>query len=868
MTPLLFVFRLTGVLDPAALVAAVRDVVSRRFEPQVPLDVPFMTVAPDALAVAVRRIAAERSRSGVRASVLGSAADEHRLVLVVPHAVGDVGAAEPLARDLATTYTERRQGRVPQWTDDRAEGVAERLAYWHRELAGVPTPLPLPLDHPRPSAASHRGDVVGFSFDAGLLAGLERCARRRDVPVSLVAQTALAVLVHQLGAGDDVPIGAVGRSGGGTWVLRVDLSEGPSFDEVLVRVRAKSLAADGRLEVPFDRLVESLGLTGSSAYHPFFQVMFTWRDGTRHDLHVPGLALAVEQVPAGLAPCDLSVTLTRTGAGVRGEFEYAVDLFERDTVAAMTTRYLRVLRQVTADPRIRVDTIGVLEPAERGWLRDLNATTTPKPSLTITELVERQVTATPDALAVVCGDVSLTYAELDARANRLARALVRAGAGPESVVGLALPRSVELVVAMLGVLKSGAGYLPVDPRYPSDRLGFVLADASPLAVLTDRVTAPSLPLGGVRLLMIDDLPAGPVGDLPRPRPDNLAYLMYTSGSAGAPKGVVITHEGVVNGVTELAGVMGVRSDSRVLATTSVNFDVSVFEVFTALSRGAAVELLRDVLVLGERGGTRGTVLHTVPSVFAEMLDQMAGKVEVDTVAFAGEGLPGPLVGQVRKALPGARVVNAYGQTESFYATTFAVPSDWDGAGGVPIGAPIGNMRTYVLGSGLAPVPPGVVGELYVAGAVGRGYHERPVLTSERFVADPFGAPGDRMYRTGDLTRWTRDTGLECVGRSDFQLKVRGFRIEPAEVEAALRAHPAVAQAVVTSRPGPGGGPRLVGYLVPVADAALEPREVRRFVSARLPEFMVPAAFVILERLPLTPNGKLDRSALPDPRRRA
>ncbi|MEU3529939.1 AMP-binding protein, partial [Streptomyces sp. NPDC038707] len=360
------------------------------------------------------------------------------------------------------------------------------------------------------------------------------------------------------------------------------------------------------------------------------------------------------------------------------------------------------------------------------------------------------------------------------------------------------------------------------------------------------------------------------------RPDNVAYVMYTSGSTGKPKGVTITHFGVMNDALSLARTMDLTAGSRMLFATSVNFDVSAFEVFSALGVGATVEVMRDVLELGERDGWTGSVISAVPSVFAELVDEIADRTSVETVVFAGEVLTSAFVERVRAALPGVRVVNGYGQSETFYATAFALaPSaPWNGTGNAPIGRPLGNMRAYVLGPGLAPVPVGVVGELYVGGAVGRGYHGRPGLTAERFVADPFGPAGERMYRTGDLARWTTDGELECVGRADSQVKVRGLRIEPAEVEAALAAHPGVARALVLVREGRRPeDKRLVGYVVPAhghgADdsdlrAGVDVAEVRRFVAARLPEYMVPSALVVLDRMPLDLNGKVDRRALPEP----
>ncbi|MEV5595381.1 non-ribosomal peptide synthetase [Streptomyces sp. NPDC052496] len=532
-------------------------------------------------------------------------------------------------------------------------------------------------------------------------------------------------------------------------------------------------------------------------------------------------------------------------------------------------------------------------PSSPTALRDTFDGGVPETSgLSAAGLIERQVKETPDAVAVVCEGVELTYAELDARAERLARELAGRGVGPETLVGLALPRTAGLVVAMLAVWKAGGAYVPVDPRYPSARLGHILSDARPQWVLSDAGALGVLSEAGtevpvLRVDAIDFTAPGPwPGPGPRaPQPAQAAYVMYTSGSTAAPKGVVVTHHSVVNAVPDLAERAGIGAGTRVLAGTSVNFDVSVFEVVTTLSAGGVVEMVRDVLAIGERGGWSGGVVSTVPSVFAELLEQVGGEIEAESVVFAGEALPGRLVDRVHELMPGARVVNAYGQTESFYATVSADDGSWGKEAGAPIGVPLRNTRAYVLGPELNPVPPGAVGELYVAGNVARGYWGKAALTAERFVADPHGPAGGRMYRTGDLARWSGDGQLEYAGRADAQLKVRGFRIEPGEVEAALAAHPGVAQAVVVARQHQGRT-RLVGYVVPAGRRASGPgtadgpggpdcpdadvpgavsvRGLRAFVSGRLPEFMVPSALVVLERLPLTPNGKLDRRALPEP----
>ncbi|HWM02391.1 MAG TPA: amino acid adenylation domain-containing protein, partial [Actinophytocola sp.] len=886
--------RLVGALDADALVAAVRDVVVRHeslrtvfvedgagvpYQQVVPveelvLDVPVAEVAPDELPAALAEVVAHRfdlsARIPIHARLFRCGAEEHLLALVMHHIAADGESLGPLARDLSRAYTARRAGAAPGWTElpvryrdytlwqrevlgeesDPTSELATQLGYWRTELAGAPQQLRLPVDRPRPPAPSHDGDLVEFAIEPADWAAVRRLALDSGASAPMVLQSVLAVLLNQLGGGEDVSIGSpiAGRTDDAladlvgffvnTWVLRVDLSGNPTFAQVLDRVAGKALAAYDNQDAPFERLVEILKPERSSAYHPLFQVMFAWQDTPRIDLDLPGLTASLDMVSTHTAKFDLEFAfgVDASGRGATGQLEYATELFDRATAAAFAQRFVRVLRRVVAEPDERLRSVDVLAPAEREWLlHGVNDTAMPLPVRSVPELVERQVAATPDALAVVCGDVSLTYGELNARANRLARRLIRRGVGPESLVGLALPRSADLVVGLLGILKSGAGYLPIDPRYPSRRLEFVLTEASPELVLTDTATAESLPHGGIPWLLSDELnfddgDGSDVTDADRVSPlraDNVAYVMYTSGSTGTPKGVAITHFGVVSDVTRLAEVVGLRAGSRMLAATSINFDVSVFETFSALGVGATLDVVRDVVALAERESWSGGVISSVPSVFAELLPAIADRTNVETLVFAGEVLSAALVARVRAALPGVRVVNGYGQSESFYATAFALPPGdrWQGIGPAPIGTPLTNMRAYVLGPNLAPVAPGVVGELYVAGAVGRGYHRRPGLSAERFVADPYGPAGERMYRTGDLARWSSAGELECVGRGDVQVKIRGFRIEPAEIEATLTEHPDVAQAVVVARES-GGARQLVGYVVP---SPVDLSGLRRFV---------------------------------------
>ncbi|MFG3142499.1 amino acid adenylation domain-containing protein, partial [Streptomyces sp. NPDC048211] len=931
---------LTGDLDTQALTAAIRDVVARHevlrtvlFEEQgVPyqrvlpveeaaLEVPVVPVSPDEVDRTVGELISYAfdlyAEMPVRAHLVRHAPDAHVLVLLFHHIAADGESAVPLLRDLSTAYTARRDGDAPGWQElqvqysdytlwqrdllgdenDPESLLCEQLAYWREQLAGMDQPLNLPLDRPRPAVAGHAGDHVEFRIEPGLRADVEELARTRGLSVSMVLQSALGVLLHHLGGGQDIPIGApiAGRIDDAladligffvnTWVLRVQLPGNPTFEDLLDQVKDKALGAYDNQDVPFDMLVDELSPERSTAYNPLFQVFFAWQNITRAEVDLPGLTtrLDFEQLGTKTAKFDLEFNVAPDERdGARGTIEYATDLFDRATVESIGARYVRVLRALVADSSAPVRSIDLLEPAEHRQLAEINATAADIADTTIAGLFERQVALAPDAVAVVFEGVELSYGQVDARANRLARDLVGRGAGPGSVVALALPRSADLVVGMLAVLKSGAAYLPVDPKYPSHRLAHILTEAAPQLVLTDAATESVLPDTGTAVLHLDDVdlengedgPAGPGDAL---RPGDLAYVMYTSGSSGTPKGVAVTHRNVVNGVSRLAGLIGAGPGRTALAGTSVNFDVSVFEIFTSLCHGGTIEIVRDVLVLGEREGWGGHIVSTVPSAFAELLDQLASHAGLDTVVFAGEALPASLVTRLRDLRPGIRIVNAYGQTESFYATTFTIAADdaWDGTGNVPIGRPLGNMRAYVLSPGLRPVVPGVAGELYIAGEVAAGYLGRPDLTAERFLPDLFGPPGSRMYRTGDLARWNAQGELEYAGRGDSQVKVRGFRIEPGEVEAAMVAHPAVGQAAVVAREAAHGAgvKQLVAYVVPAFTSdndvhdfrsGIEAAELRTHASQHLPDFMVPSAFVVLDRLPLMPNGKLDHKALPEP----
>src|SRR5580704_13567245 len=517
-----------------------------------------------------------------------------------------------------------------------------------------------------------------------------------------------------------------------------------------------------------------------------------------------------------------------------------------------------------------------LTPAELGrLLAEWNDTARQVPELTLPELFEAQVARTPDAPAVVFGDVELSYAELNARANRLARYLVSLGAGPERLAVIAVPRSAEMIVAVLAVLKTGAAYVPVDPAYPPGRVEFMVSDTSPVVALTTTGTEQRLPDGTPVVVLDDRATVAAIAELADgdlaggerlavPRPSSPAYVIYTSGSTGRPKGVVVEHRSVFGPVCWARAEFGADELSRVLASTSLSFDVSVFEIFGPLAWGGCIEIVADVLALADGGlrGWQGSLISAVPSALSQVLAVHGVRARVRTVVLAGEALSAHVIALVRAALPGAVVRNIYGPTE---ATVYATAWRAGEAGQVPmIGRPVWNTRAFVLDDGLDLVPPGVAGELYLAGAgLARGYLGRAGLTGERFVACPF-EPGQRMYRTGDLARWTADGQLECLGRADDQVKIRGFRIELGEIEAVLAAQPGVAAAAVTVREDRPGDKRLAGYVVPVAGMVVDPAGLREACGRVLPGYMVPSAVVLIKTLPLTPNGKLDRRALPAP----
>ncbi|MFJ2766914.1 non-ribosomal peptide synthase/polyketide synthase [Streptomyces sp. NPDC087300] len=909
--------RLTGPLDRQALEDALADVVTRHESLRTVFreedGSPFQQVldAADArpafvvtdLRHATDEAVADATASAVRqpfdlsrdvllrAELLSLSDDANVLVLVAHHIAADGWSLDPLWRDITIAYEARVSGASPSWTPlpvqygdytlwqrkilgdgaDQDSLLADQLAHWKQTLAGLPDRIELPTDRPYPAHATYQGDTHTFHWNTQLHTAINELARSSGVTPFMVIHAALTTLLTRTGAGTDIPIGTpiAGRTDEAldhligffvnTLVLRTDVSGEPTFRELLTRTRQTDLNAYAHQDIPFEHLVELLNPQRTLAHHPLFQTMLAWQSEGRSTSDLGGLTVESVPVWTGTARMDLTFGITERhtadGAadGLYGQVEFSTDIFDRRTVEALTDRLGRILTAAVTDPDQPIGDIDLLSEEERQRaLTTWNDTAHQVPRASLAELFQDQAARTPDRVAVIHQDSHLTYADLNSRANQLAHHLITLGAGPEHVIALKLPRTTEMVTAILATLKTGAAYLPIDPQYPTDRIQFMLDDAQPLTTIEHTINTDGHP---------DTNPVVPDRNALHP-----AYLIYTSGSTGRPKGVAVPNSAVVNLVAWAGAEFGgANGFDHAIASTSLAFDVSVLEILAPLLNGGRVELIQDGLALSDRLGHTPTpaLISGVPSVLDHALTDTTGTL-TGSVVFAGEALPAHTLANARAALPDTRIVNAYGPTEAtVYATTWTADNTPHTT--IPIGTPIWNTHAYVLDNRLQPVPEGVTGELYLSGAgLARGYTNRPALTAERFIANPH-APGQRMYRTGDLVRRLADGQLEYTGRTDDQVKVRGFRIEPGEIEAVLTEHPDVAQAVVTAHESR----RLVAYVVSSdARAGLHtselPAQLREFTRSRLPDFMVPAAVVVLERLPLTSNGKLDRAALPAP----
>jgi amino acid adenylation domain-containing protein len=866
------------------------------------------------------------SQIPVRAGLFVTGEQECVLQVVVHHIAGDGWSMGPLGRDLSRAYEARLSGTAPDWAplpvqyadftlwqrdllgDDQDPDslLSEQLAYWRTALDGVPEELRLPADRPRPPVPSHAGTTVLFDIPAGEHAVIARYTRERRATLFMVLQAALAATLSRLGAGTDIPIGSgiAGRLDEGlhdlvglfvnNLVIRADLSGDPDFDGLVARVRERALAAFDHQDVPFERLVEELAPVRSLSRHPLFQVMLMVQNNAAAAMDLPGVDVGGRASGQAAAKLDLELTVFESfdadgaPAGLHGSLTGARDLFDAASVRRLLDRWRRAVTALVAAPDRPISALDVRLPGEYDQVvtgfsgdsaRDL-------PRRTVPELFAAQVAARPGDEAVRCADFVLTYAELDARAEALARTLAGRGAAPERTVAVLAGRTVHAWVAALAVWKTGAAFMPVDPSLPAERIAFMLRDAAPVCVMATKQLAELVPQEGVAagdilVFSAEEVfdgtsESGPQSAPPALLPGNTAYVIYTSGSTGTPKAVAVTHAGMASLAQTQIERFEAGPDSRVLQFAAPGFDGAVFEVLLAWLHGGCLILAADEdetvpgPALAALAARHGVTHMTAPPAALAVLDP-ADLPSVRVLGAVGEALPDSAVA---RWAPGRRLVNGYGPTEATVAVAVSAALAPDGP--VDIGAPVVNTAVYVLDEALEPVPVGVVGDLYAAGpGLARGYPGRAGLTAERFVACPF-LPGARMYRTGDLARWSADGRLVFAGRADDQVKIRGFRIEPGEVAAVAAGCPGVSQAAVVVREDTPGLVRLVAYVVPESGAESGAEggsgaggdalagTVRRHLAARLPRFMVPDAIVSLDALPTTANGKVDRAALPAP----
>jgi amino acid adenylation domain-containing protein len=821
------------------------------------------------------------------ALIIREADDELRFFLGFHHLAADGWSAGVLLRELSALYAARVTGvpahlaepavRYRDWAawqqrPDREPADADE-AYWRERLAGAPHVLEVPPDRPRPPLQGWAGAKHPFALSPRLTAGVRALARRGGASPFAVVAAAYALLLRRYSGSDDVLVGTllanrpraelehVAGFFANTLPLRIRLDGDPTVDELVRRAHAAAVGAHEHGTLPFDRIVELAGVRRDFSRPPLVQAVLTMGDAPSASLSLPGVAAEPLAMDSNTSAFELTLAVEDHGAHLSAELQYATDLFERAGIERFADHLVAALEAFVADPERRVSRVPLASADEvrevEGW-----ASGGPGPDgLCIHELFAMQARITPHATALVNADQAWTYAELNRRANRIAHALRGLGVRAETRVAVCLERTPVLVATLLGVLKAGGAYVPLDPAHPPARHQAVLRmSGARIVVAGDGNREAFAGIGGVTAITPAELDGGR-DDEPAPlaAPGNLAYVIFTSGSTGGPKGVEVEHRSAGAMLVWMKGALGDEERSAVLGSTSVTFDVSVAEIFGTLCWGGTLVMVENALAAPPRPVRTAPM---VPTAAAELLREGRFPPEVETVLLGGEPVPLALVRELHELPAVRRVLNLYGPTEDTTYTTFAELEP--GLMRVPVGRPITGGRVYVLDEALAHAGVGTPGEVWTAGAgVARGYASRPALTAERFCPDPHGPPGSRMYRTLDRGRWLKDGRLDYLGRADQQVKVRGYRIELEEVEQALAAHPAVAEAAAAARGDTGSERRLVAYLVPRdAGAAPAPAELRAWVRERLPEYMVPSAFVWVDGLPRTGSGKLDRRALP------
>jgi amino acid adenylation domain-containing protein/non-ribosomal peptide synthase protein (TIGR01720 family) len=842
-----------------------------------------------------------------RVALVKRSAHEHVLLVCLHHIIADGWSIQVLLLDFVQAYRASLQGEdsalpelplnyadVALWQRACLEaGEGDRqLDYWKQQLGDEPPVLELPADRPRPARQSFRGARLPFSFDAALSGRMRELAKQRGVTLFTVMLAAYQVLLQRLSGQNDLRIGVpiAGRQRAetegligffvNTQILRGKVTADASFNQIIDNVRLASQGAQANQDLPFEQLVDALAPERSLSHNPLFQVLYNHQQRQDEALQLmPGLNATLMPLDSGSAQFDLALhTWENAASELAGNWNYATDLFDHSSVERLHQRFVQLFTQLLEQPEAAIGDFELLDSQDRAQLalvndtaRDWAGSFEQAHEPVVHRQFERIAQLHPDREALRCGDEVLTYRQLDQRANQLAHYLRGQGVDRESLVGVAALRSLEMVVALYAVVKAGAAYVPLDPEYPVDRLRYMLEDAGIGLLLSHDAVIDDLPaVEGLQVLNLDrlDLSKQPVtAPVVEIHPEQLAYMIYTSGSTGKPKGAGNTHAALFNRLAWMQEAYNLDATDAVLQKTPFSFDVSVWEFFWPLMVGARLVMAqpgdhRDPALLAALINQQQiTTLHFVPSMLAAFLaqDDLSGCASLKRIVCSGEALPADQARETLQRLPNAGLFNLYGPTEAAIDVTHWTCRSEPGAS-VPIGRPIANLQIHILDSRLNPQPIGVPGELYIGGdGLARGYHQRPGLTAERFVASPFGN-GERVYRTGDLARWRADGAVEYLGRLDHQIKLRGLRVEIGEIESALLDHPSVSEAVVVARQL-ATGMQLVGYLVA---EALDEEQLRTRLKQRLPDYMVPAHLVMLEKFPLSANGKLDRKALPEP----
>jgi amino acid adenylation domain-containing protein len=831
-----------------------------------------------------------------RAKLLQVSDEEHVLAMTMHHIVSDGWSSGLFAQELSALYksfVEQHPYPLPelpiqysdfaQWQHEwlKGEVLEKQLAYWKKQLEGAPEVLSLPIDHQRSAMQTFQGTREQLLLSEQLTEALRTLSRQNDVTLFMTLLAAFQVLLSRYSGQTDVVVGSpvAGRNRPetegliglfvNTLAFRCDLSGDPSFIQLLSRVREMTLSAYSHQDLPFEKLVEELHPARDLSRPPIFQVMFVLQNVEARALELPGLRIRAIESDTNSAKFDLSLYLWDSPARLEGQIEYNTDLFELSTIRGMITHLTTLLENAVADPTRPLSRISMVTEPEReqvlfGW----NQTAATYPSdCCIQQLFEQQVEKTPEAIALVFEEQQLTYRELNEQANRVAHRLRSLGVGPDVLVGLCLERGITMVVGLMGILKAGGAYVPLDPAYPQERLSLMLDDAAIEVLLTETRLMAGLPSShSTHILCLDeDFESEPGANPAAPTSNQLAYVIYTSGSTGKPKGVMVEHKQLVNFISSMQELTRINPRDTLLAVTTLGFDIAGLEMFLPLTVGARLVVASREAVLDGRvlidlmKREAVTVLQATPVTWRMLIDTGWQGSDRLLALCGGEPLSRELANQL--VARAREVWNMYGPTETtIWSTATRVE---EGSGPVFIGGPIANTQIFILDENTQPAPVGVPGELYIGGdGVARGYLNRDELTSERFVANPFNKePGARIYRTGDAARYLASGEIEFFGRLDSQVKVRGHRVEPGEIEAVLKECPGIKEAVVIAKDD-GPEKRLVAYLISTEDVSSD--GLRPQLLRQLPDYMVPSVFVKLERLPLTPNGKIDRKALPSP----